>query len=339
MSAASTLTLAEAERLATAALVASRTAPANARATARALVAAEADGQAGHGLSRVAPYALHARVGKVDGFATPVLERVGTAALRIDARHGFAYPAIDLALGALAPLAREAGVAAAIVAHSHHFGQAGAHAERLAEQGLVALVLGNTPAAMAFWGGRRAALGTNPLAFAAPLPGDRAPLVIDLALSVAARGKIVAAQKAGKAIPADWAVDAEGRPTTDPSAALGGALAPIGGAKGAALALMVEVLAGALTGSSFGWEASSMFDGAGGPPDTGHLLLALDAARLSGGGFGLRMEHLLAALDGEPGVRLPGARRLAARARAAGEGLVLAPTLLAEIQGLIDRPA
>jgi (2R)-3-sulfolactate dehydrogenase (NADP+) len=133
------LGLAEAEQLAIAALVASRTLHRNAVPTARALVAAEADGQAGHGLSRVPSYALHARTGKVDGSAIPRVERAAPAVLRVDAGFGFAYPAIDAALDALAPLARETGVALAAVHRSHHFGQAGAHAERLAGQGLVGL--------------------------------------------------------------------------------------------------------------------------------------------------------------------------------------------------------
>ncbi len=333
------LSLADVEALAATALVASRVSPANAAVTARALVAAEADGQAGHGLSRVPSYALHARVGKVDGFAVPLLERVTTAALAVDAGHGFAYPAIDMTIDALAPLARETGVALALVRHSHHFGQAGAHAERLAAQGLVAVVLGNTPKAMAFWGGRRPAVGTNPIAFAAPLPGGRPPLVVDLALSVAARGKIVAAERAGKPIPDDWAVDAEGQPTTDASRALRGALLPIGGAKGAALALMVEVFAAALAGGSFGWEASSMFDADGGPPDMGHVLLALDPVSLSGDGFPVRMLDLVEALEAEPGARLPGARRLANRERAAREGLLVPASLHREIVGLVEQPA
>lgn len=333
------LSLAEAQALAASALVASRTSPANAGPTARALVAAEADGQAGHGLSRVPPYALHARVGKVDGFAVPRLEQVSAAAVTVDARHGFAYPAIDMALDALGTLAPKAGIAFAAIGHSHHFGQAGAHAERLASLGLVALVLGNTPKAMAFWGGRRPALGTNPIAFAAPLPGDGAPLVIDLALSVAARGKIVAAQKAGREIPDHWAVDRDGRPTTDPGAALAGALSPIGGAKGAALALMIEILAAALTGSSFGWEASSMFDAEGGPPDTGHVILALDPQRLSGGAFAGRMADLVAAMTEEPGVRLPGSRRLEGRARAARDGVPVAAALADEIRRIAGAAA
>jgi (2R)-3-sulfolactate dehydrogenase (NADP+) len=333
------LSLAEAEEFAFRALVASRTSATNARATARALVAAEADGQGGHGLSRVPAYALQARAGKVEGHATPLVAQVAGAALRVDGGFGFAYPAIDAALEALAPLAREQGIAVAALHRSHHFGQAGAHAERLAERGLVALVLGNSPKAMAFWGGRRAMLGTNPLAFAAPLPGGAAPLVIDLAMSVAARGKIVAAEKAGKTIPGDWAVDADGHPTTDAKAALAGTLLPIGGAKGGALALMIEILAAAVTGSAFGWEASSFFDDKGGPPNMGHVLIAIDAGPLSAGAFDERMAALVDAIAAEPGARLPGTRRLANRARAATEGVTVAPALHAEIDALIARPA
>jgi len=333
------LSLAEAEALALEALLASRTSAGNAAPTARALVAAEADGQGGHGLSRVPSYALQSRAGKVNGFATPRVEQIAGAALRVDGGFGFAYPAIDAAIEALAPLAREQGIAVAAMHRSHHFGQAGAHAERLAEHGLVALVLGNSPKAMAFWGGRKAMLGTNPLAFAAPLPGGAAPLVIDLALSVAARGKIVAAEKAGKPIPAGWAVDADGNPTTDPKAALAGTLLPIGGAKGGALALMIEIFAAAITGSAFGWEASSFFDDKGGPPNMGHVLIAIDAGQLSAGAFDARMAALLEAMAAEPGARLPGTRRLTNRARAAAEGVAIPPALLAEIRALIERPA
>lgn len=331
------LPLAEAATLAASALIACGASKVAAEATARALVAAEADGQAAHGMSRLPAYAAQVRSGKVKGDAVPVAVRVAPGALRIDAGLGFAYPAIDVALEGLIPLTRSQGIGVAAIHRSHHFGQAGAHAERLAESGLVALVFGNTPKAMAFYGGKRAMLGTNPLAFAAPV-ADGAPLVVDLALSVAARGKIVAAQKAGGTIPPDWAVDRDGDPTTDPAAALAGTLSPIGGAKGGALALMVEILGAALTAGAFGWEASSFFDAEGTPPDMGHLFIAIDPGPVSGGAFGSRMATLAAAMAEEPEVRAPGSRRIAARARARAEGLTVPPALLAEIRALISRP-
>ncbi|MDR3513942.1 MAG: Ldh family oxidoreductase [Caulobacteraceae bacterium] len=333
-----TLSLSQAEDLASRALAACGAGPASAASTARALVAAEADGQTGHGLSRVPSYAAQLKAGKVDGRAVPQLVRTRPGAVRVDARGGLAYPALDLAVETLGPLAREAGVAAAGVFASHHIGQAGRTVERLADAGLVALIVSNTPQAMAFHGGARPMMGTNPLAFAAPLPG-RAPLVIDLALSLVARSKIVAAQKTGQPIPADWANDAQGNPTTDAAAALAGALAPAGGAKGAALALMVEILCGALAGGQYGWEASSFLDAKGPSPAVGQVLLALDPMAFAGPGFLERMGVLAETMTAEDGVRLPGDRRLAARARAAAEGLSIAPALYAEIAALAGAPA
>jgi (2R)-3-sulfolactate dehydrogenase (NADP+) len=315
------LGLADAERLAFLALTSEGAGEAAARSTARALVAAEASGQAGHGLSRVPSYCVQLRSGKVDGAATPVMTRLSPAVVSVDAAHGFAYPAIDLAIDALEAAVAATGIGVAVIRRSHHFGQAGAHVEELARRGMVALAFGNSPKAMALHGGRSPMLGTNPIAFACPAAGD--PLVIDLALAVAARGKIVAAKASGDSIPAGWAVDDAGQPTTDPSAALAGSLLPIGGAKGSALALMVEILSGAVVGAAFGWEASSLFDGEGGPPNLGQVLIALDPQRLSGGAYGSRMADMAAAVQGEEGTRLPGMRRLDLRRRAETEGIDL----------------
>ena len=331
------LTIAEAEQRAAAALAASRCGTVTAAIVARALVAAEVDGQYGHGLSRVASYAAQARVGKVDGFATPHLEQVAPAAVRIDAAHGFAFPALDLAVATLPALARSEGIAVAAIHRSHHFGQAGRVVERLAEAGMLALMFGNSPKAMAFWGGREPRLGTNPIAFACPLP-EGAPLVIDLALSTAARGKIVAAAKQGQPIPAGWALDADGQSTTDPVAALQGSMLPIAGSKGAALALLVELLAAGVAGAHFGWEASSVLDDKGAAPELGQTIIAIDVQRVSGAAFAQRAAALLLAFSEEPGARLPGTSRLARRATAERDGLLLASTLLAELDQLTRTP-
>ena len=328
-----TLTIADAESLARQALEASGTAPGAARSTARALVAAEIDGQAGHGLSRVPSYAEQLRSGKVDGRAVPSCRRVGLGAVRINAAGGLAYPALDLAVEALPGLARECGVAIATIHRSHHIGQAGYTAERLAQQSCLGLICSNTPRAMPFPGGLRPMMGTNPLAFAAPLP-DRPPLVIDLALSQVARSRIVAAQKASEAIPLEWATDRAGRPTQDPAAALAGALAPAGGVKGASLALIVEILCGALAGGHYGWEASAFLDDRGSPPAVGQVLLAFEPQALSAGEFPRRISELLAAVAAENGVRLPGDRRLARRARARSHGLEIDARLHASLASL-----
>lgn len=333
-----TLSPADAEGLAARALHACGTSLPNATSTAQALVAADIDGQGGHGLSRLPAYAAQVKAGKIDGKAVPALSRPRVGSIRVDAKGGFAYPALDLAIDTLPGLAAEAGVAAAGIHSSHHIGQAGRTVERLANAGLVALVVSNTPSAMALPGGTRPMIGTNPLAFAAPING-RAPVVIDLALSLVARAKIVAAQKAGKSIPADWATDASGKPTTDPSAALAGALAPIGGAKGAALALVIEILCGALAGGHYGWEASSFLDDRGGPPGVGQVLVAFDPQAFGGPGFATRMQSLLAAFNSDAGVRLPGDRRLTSRERASREGIAIAPELHAQIDQLANGGA
>jgi (2R)-3-sulfolactate dehydrogenase (NADP+) len=291
-----------------------------AASVARALVGAEADGLKGHGLSRIPTYLAMLKSGKIDGRVAPRATQPRPGVLAIDAACGFAYPAIDLAIERLPALARAQGIAAAAIARSNHAGACGRHVERLAQQGIVALFFANTPEAIAPWGGTRAVFGTNPIAFAAPLEGS-APVVIDLALSKVARGNIVAAKQKGKPIPEGWALDKDGQPTTDAGAALAGTMIALGDAKGAALALMVEVISAALVGTHFAFEASSFLDDKGGPPQTGQLIIVIDPAGFGHAGFGERMQVLAQAIESQEGARLPGARRLALREKAQREGL------------------
>ncbi len=322
--------------LAVAILVAHNTAPANAAKVADALVAAEIDGQKGHGLSRLPSYAAQSASGKVNGQATPVAEQVRNGAWRIDARSGFAFPAIDLAIDKLAGSAAEAGIAIAAIHHSHHFGQAGYHVEKLADRRLIGLAFANSPKAIAPWGGKVGLYGTNPVAFAAPRRND-APLVIDLSLSKVARGKVMVAAQKGEPIPDDWALDCDGNPTTNANDALEGTMVPMGDAKGAALVLMVEILAAALTGSHFGYEAGSFFTADGPSPGVGQLLLAIDPAPLSGNGFADRLELLIKAIRSQEGTRLPGARRIEARKQAGENGVDLPGKLHEELKVLTTK--
>jgi (2R)-3-sulfolactate dehydrogenase (NADP+) len=206
------------------------------------------------------------------------------------------------------------------VRNSHHAGALGWHVERMAERGLVVVAFSNSPAGIAPWGGAKGVSGTNPIAFAAPRQG-RPPLVIDTSLSKVARGKIMLAAQKGEAIPEDWALDAEGRPTTNPKAALAGTMVPMGDAKGAALVLMVEILAAVMTGGQFGFEASSFFTAEGPPPRIGQFFLVLDPIRVTGPDSLARLEVLLGAILEQPGTRLPGDRRLGLRERARAGGL------------------
>lgn len=296
----------------------------NARSVARALVAAEADGLNGHGLSRVPTYLQMLRTGKIDGMARPSSTCPRPAVLAIDAAYGFAYPAIDLAVSELPRLASGQGIAIASIYRSNHCGAAGLPCEILARRGLVVLLFANTPSAMAPWGGRQPVFGTNPIAFAAPVEGSD-PVVVDLALSKVARGPIAAAKQRGESIPEDWALDVDGNPTTDPTKALQGTMVPLGDSKGAALAFMVEILAACLPGANLAFEASSFLDGEGPPPATGQLMLAIDAAALGHRRFNERIATLVAAVERQSGTRVPGARRIANRDRAAREGIVIHP--------------
>lgn len=307
-----TLTLNDMFGLARRVLVKSGASDANAEQVATALSVAEADGLSSHGLSRLSSYAAQIRSGKVDGRAVPVATQGARAVIRIDARNGFAFPALTMAIEKLTPMTRESGIAAAAIANSHHCGSLGYHVERLAEQGLVALMVANSPAAVAPWGGNKAIFGTNPIAFAAPRATDT-PLVIDLSLSKVARGKIMVAAQRGEAIPEGWALDQTGRPTTDAKAALDGTMLPMGDAKGAALVMMVEIMAAAMTGANFGWEASSFFTADGPPPKVGQTLIAIDPGTtvdmFTGNTFAARMATLISEIKRQPGARLPGDRR------------------------------
>jgi (2R)-3-sulfolactate dehydrogenase (NADP+) len=191
----------------------------------------------------------------------------------------------------------------------------------------------NTPQAMAAWGGAAPLYGTNPIAFAAPREGP--PLVIDLSLSLVARGKVMAAAQRGEPIPQGWALDADGNATTDAEAALKGTMVPAGGAKGAALALMVEVLSATLTGANPSREASSFFDADGPPPGVGHLAIAIDPDAAAAG-FVPRMEALAAAIEAEPGARVPGSGRIARRAAAQAEGISAAKATVDRIRSIAE---
>ena len=327
-----TLTLAQAEALVVGALMRSRTSADNARSVARALVAAEADGLKGHGLSRVPMYAAQAKVRKVDGLAAPSVSRPRPGLIAVDAGARLRVSGDRGGGGAAAGCGAAARIAAAAIHRSSHCGAAGLPVERLADNGLVAVMFVNTPGAMAPWGGSKPVFGTNPIAFACPLPG-RAPLVIDLSLSKVARGNIMTAKQRGEKIPQGWALDEAGQPTTDPDAALRGTMVPMGDAKGIALALMVELLAAGLTGSNFAAEASSYLDAQGPPPGTGQLIVAFDPAAF-GGDAVARFGALADSIEAQPGARLPGSRRLQARAKAKAEGLAISDALMKEIEAV-----
>jgi len=330
------LSLEDAHELACQVLETHGTPRGNARCVSRALVAAERDGQRGHGLSRLPSYAAQSASGKVNGRAEPAIVNTAPAGIRIDAAHGFAFPACAVAVDELARLAPHTKIGAAGIFRSHHFGQAGYHVEMLAQRGLLALALSNSPKAIAPWGGRSPVFGTNPLAFAAPRVGQP-PLVVDLSLSKMARGKVMAAAENGEPLPRGVALDADGRPTTDAQAALTGTMLPMGDAKGAALVLIVEILSAVLTGAKCGYEATSFFTADGEPPGVGHFLMAIDGSFFSGETFAAHLDGLVVTILAQSGTRLPGSRRLEARRRAAREGLHIPAALHEKLVTLAGR--
>jgi len=323
----------ELARLTASALRKSGASRAMAQATADALVAAEAEGLAGHGLSRVALYCQHLREGRADGKAKPKIVKKKGATCLVDAHGGLAFLATALAVKEAAKRAKRYGVAFAGVTNSHHLGAAAHHLAPLAQAGLAGIAMTNSPSAINAWGGRKAFYGTNPIAAIFPRR-DAAPIVVDLSLTEVVRGKIMLYAKEGKPIPLGWAVDRDGNPTTDAKAALTGSLMAIGGVKGTALALMVEVLCVALTGAAFSYENDSYFE-PGNRPRIGHAFVAIDPDALAGiGTYYARLEDLVATMQAEEGVRLPGARRQQAAAKARAEGIDISEAMLGELRAL-----
>lgn len=310
----------EVEALALARLQAAGASVAQARPVARSIRAAERDGVRSHGLMYLPIYAEHLACGKVDGQAVPTLSRPRTGAVVVDAGHGFAHPAVDLGQPALITAARSCGIAAMTVHRSYNCGILGHHAERIAEAGLIGLCLTHAPASIAPVGGRVPVIGTNPFALAVPDGAGGARFVLDQSASVVAKSEVILRSRRGEAIPEGWALDAEGRVTTDADAALKGSMLPAGGAKGFGAGLLVEVLASALSGAVASRDASPFSGPAGGPPGTGQCFIAIDPAAFAAG-FADRIAALAGAIEGQAGARLPGSRRIAARRRTEAEGV------------------
>lgn len=328
-----TLTLAQVRGAVAEALRAAGANDTMAAAAARALVLAEAQGLGSHGLSRVAQYAAHLRNGRVDGRALPAVRHARGGAVLVDAHEGLAFAACELAVAEAIGRARESGIAFAGVTASHHGGVLVDHLRPVAAAGMVGLGFANSPAAMPAAGGRHPVFGTNPVAAVFPRR-EALPLMIDLSLSEAARGKVMLAAKQGRPIPPGWALDRDGRPTTDAAAALEGSMLPIGAAtspKGAMLALVVELLVTALIGAQFGFEASSFFEDEGNRPRIGQAFVVIDPGALAGSASYLeRVEVLVAEMLRDDGVRLPGVRRERLRLAAEAGGIEVPEALLAQ---------
>ncbi len=305
-----------------------------AEATARHLVRAEAQGLPTHGLSRVPFYCGMLRRGRADGAAEPVMVAERAGACLIDNRDGLPYVAAQWAVEEAIQRARRNGIAFAGIRNSGHVGVLGIHVETVAQAGMVGFGFTNSPAAIPPWGGKKPIFGTNPMAAAFPRQG-KPPIVVDLALTTVVRGRIMMAMKRGERIPEGWALDRNGKPTTDPKEAIEhGSLFPIGGAKGAMLALAFELICASLTGAAIGPEADSFFSEEGNRPRIGQAFMAIDPGALAGmKTYWERTEAVVSAMLSDPEVRLPGARRFASE-ESAKKGIEVPDELLAQIEKL-----
>ena len=325
------LTLDEIEAGTRAALTRAGASAANAAPVARSVRQAEADDLSSVGLGYLPIYLAHLASGKVRGDARPVAAPGRAGTVSVDAAGGFAHPAADVGYPLLVAAARTCGVATLAVRNSYSIGVLGHCVEHLADHGLVALAVTNSPPNIAPWGGSKPFFGTSPMAFAAPRGGS-APLVIDQATSVVTKVALTARATRGEPLPEGWALDAAGAPTTDAQAAMKGSLLPFGGAKGAGLALLIDCLAGGLASANFSHEISPYAQAEGRPPGTGQFFIAFDPAAYADD-FSTRIESLFAAMLAQQGVRLPGDRRLAARARATRDGVEITDAAFALIGG------
>lgn len=242
------------------------------------LVQADLRGVHSHGVTRVPIYVKRLRLGLFNPTPEPSITRTGASTATIDGDNGMGAVMGQLAMTEALDLASETGVGAVGVKSSNHYGIAANYLSNAIQQDMIGFTCSNAPPTMAPWGGRQAMFGTNPLAYAVPA-GRHPPIIADMATSVAARGKIILADSRGEQIPDHWALDSEGRPTTDPAAALAGVVLPFGGPKGSALALLVDLLAGVLTGAAFGQELPDFYRELDRPMNAGHFFLAINVGR------------------------------------------------------------
>lgn len=319
-----TVSVDELTDLVTRVLVRHGVSPENVEPIADTIVAAERDGSASHGLLRLPGYVASLKSGWVDGSAVPEVTDAAPGLVVTEAGNGFAQPALRASAALLRNKTRSQGIAAAAIRNSHHFAALWPDIEPFAAEGFIALALVNGRRRMVAYDGTRKVLGTNPMAFACPR-ADRPPLVWDQASSVIAQGDVLLAAQRGERLPEDVGLDADGTPTTDPEVLLngGGAALPFGAHKGSSIALMIEILAGALTGGCFGFEDRSIEYPGAQTSRAGQTVILIDPLRVPGNRYFERIESLFAALAASGASRLPADRRHARRERSLRDGIAL----------------
>ncbi|RXT07229.1 Ldh family oxidoreductase [Ammoniphilus sp. CFH 90114] len=243
-----------------------------------ALVRANLEGVDSHGISRLAIYAKRMKEGRIQAAAQMTVEKKGESVLLVDGDHGLGQIVASYAVKKGMELAKQTGLAAVAVKKSNHFGTASYYCQMACEQGFGMMAFTNSPPGIPPWGGKKAFFGTNPIAFGFPTRSDT-PVIIDMSTSVVARGKIILAAKQGQPIPKGWAINEHGEQTEDAEQALRGAVLPLGGAKGYALALAIEILTGVLSGAAFGPHVKNMYEEHPDKSNIGHLFILFDISK------------------------------------------------------------
>jgi ureidoglycolate dehydrogenase (NAD+) len=318
---------------------------ADASDAAEILVLADLFGLSTHGVHRLISYTERMRIGGIQVQSNIAVETVAPALLRVDGDNAVGPLVGARALRAAMDAAKHTGVALALVRGSNHFGPIVPYCHLAAQEGFATIIASNATSTITPWGGKQTRLGNNPVGFGVPRPGHD-PVVLDMALSVAARSKIRNAANAGQAIPEGWATDAQGRPTTSATEALKGFLLPVGGHKGYGLAIMVDLLAGLLSGASYLTRVSSWQDDPDKPQDLGHLFLVINTKFLGDTEWLVtRMQdfadivHDTPAVDPNQAVQLPGEREYQRMKEQSANGISLPQDLYQQLLALAGQKA
>jgi LDH2 family malate/lactate/ureidoglycolate dehydrogenase len=309
---------------------------------ARAMIEADLTGADAHGIFRLPSYVKVLQQGRINPKADIRIVNRGPATALIDGDNGIGHLVMTYAAARAVEIAREAGVAWVGARRSNHAGAAGIYPAMMLAHGMIGIYAACSSANhMAPTGGAEPLMGTNPIAFAIPA-GDEPPIVLDIATSVIAYGAVRTAALLGQPIPEGWMIDpATGAPLTDPKRGSHGLMAPIGGYKGAGLALVIGLLAAVLNGAAFGRDVSDFNQDKGGETNTGQFVIALDIARfMEPRQFAAEMDRHLrdlkssARLPGFETIRLPGVERLRRREQRSRDGVALAPALVKQLDEL-----
>lgn len=249
----------------------------DAHVAADSLVRAELEGAGSHGISRLPIYVRRIREGRIAAKPDYRETRTGSV-IRVDGGNGLGQVVAARALQQAFPLAEELGMVGIFIRGSNHFGTAAYFCQMACERQMALIAMTNSPPGIPPWGGKQAFLGTNPIAFGFPTR-EEPPIIVDMSSSVVARGKIILANKEGRPIPPGWAIDQDGEETTDAGAALQGAVLPLGGPKGYALAMAVEMMSAILSQAAFGPHVNNLYKDGDPPANVGHCFILMDIAK------------------------------------------------------------